>query len=241
MRILLFTGKGGVGKTTVAAATAVARAEPGCARSSCRPIPPTRSPTRSTCPLGDQPDADRAEPLGPAAQRARAVRGGVGRRPRATWSTCSTGPAPTRSRPRSSRSSPASTRCSRSPTSSSSRRRASTTSSSSTARRRPRRSGCSRCPTCSAGTWTACSTRSAGSRSSRARCSAACSGMPVAGDEVFGGDPPLLRPPRRRARAAHRRRRSRARGSSSTPSGWSSPRPGARTRISRCSATTSTR
>ena len=32
MRILLFTGKGGVGKTTVAAATAVRAAGPGIAR-----------------------------------------------------------------------------------------------------------------------------------------------------------------------------------------------------------------
>ena len=40
MRILLFTGKGGVGKTTVAAATAVARRRArACARSSCSTDP----------------------------------------------------------------------------------------------------------------------------------------------------------------------------------------------------------
>ena len=32
MRVLLFTGKGGVGKTTIAAATAVRAAVPVCAR-----------------------------------------------------------------------------------------------------------------------------------------------------------------------------------------------------------------
>ena len=52
-RILLFTGKGGVGKTTTAAATAAAlRRRRACARSCSRPTPPTRWPTPSTSPLG---------------------------------------------------------------------------------------------------------------------------------------------------------------------------------------------
>ena len=55
VRVLLFTGKGGVGKTTTAAATA-ARPQPAAARRSCcPPTPPTRSPTPSGCRLTGEP------------------------------------------------------------------------------------------------------------------------------------------------------------------------------------------
>ena len=207
MRILLFTGKGGVGKTTVAAATAARTAASGL-----RTIVLSTDPAHSLAdafdaPARRRPDADRDRPLGPAAQRARALRGGVGRRARVHGRRARLGRRRRASRPRSSRSSPASTRCSRSPTSRRSRRRATTTSSSSTARRPRRRSACSRCPTCSAGTWTACSRRSAGSRKLARPVLDRLTSLPDRRRPRVRGDPPVLRPARRRPRAADRRRR----------------------------------
>ena len=241
MRILLFTGKGGVGKTTVAAATAARAAAPGL-----RTIVVSTDPAHSLADAFDvaarRPARRRSRPASGASSSTRACaskrRGTTSAR---TWSTCSTGPAPTRSRPRSSRSSR--------PRRGVRARRHQAVRDVGRLRPRRRRLRADR-----RDDPAALAARRArlvhGPRLRRAapahqaRPAGAAAGspaLPVAGDQVFGGDPPLLRPARRRARAADRRRRSRARGSSSTPSGWSSPRRAARTRISRCSATTSTR
>ena len=54
-RIILYTGKGGVGKTSVAAATARRCAAAGRARWCSRPTPRTRSPSRCRWPWGAEP------------------------------------------------------------------------------------------------------------------------------------------------------------------------------------------
>src|SRR4029077_2441437 len=55
MRILLFTGKGGVGKTTVAAATAVHAAEAGLRTIVCSTDPAHSLADAFDSPLGDRP------------------------------------------------------------------------------------------------------------------------------------------------------------------------------------------
>src|SRR3954469_15284625 len=60
MRILLFTGKGGVGKTTVAAATAVRAAEAGA-----RTIVLSTDPAHSLADAFDVPLGDRPAPIAP--------------------------------------------------------------------------------------------------------------------------------------------------------------------------------
>src|SRR5215468_3283608 len=55
MRILLFTGKGGVGKTTVAAATAVRAAESGMRTIVCSTDPAHSLADAFDAPLGDRP------------------------------------------------------------------------------------------------------------------------------------------------------------------------------------------
>src|ERR671914_2291493 len=55
MRILLFTGKGGVGKTTVAAATAVRAAESGLRTIICSTDPAHSLGDAFDVPLGDEP------------------------------------------------------------------------------------------------------------------------------------------------------------------------------------------
>src|SRR5438067_10097119 len=55
MRILLFTGKGGVGKTTVAAATAVRAAEAGLRTIVCSTDPAHSLADAFDVPLGDRP------------------------------------------------------------------------------------------------------------------------------------------------------------------------------------------
>src|SRR5256885_325460 len=55
MRILLFTGKGGVGKTTVAAATAVRAAEAGLRTVVCSTDPAHSLADAFDAPLGDRP------------------------------------------------------------------------------------------------------------------------------------------------------------------------------------------
>src|SRR5262245_49117696 len=55
MRILLFTGKGGVGKTTISAATAVRAAERGLRTIVCSTDPAHSLADSFDVPLGDQP------------------------------------------------------------------------------------------------------------------------------------------------------------------------------------------
>ncbi len=55
MRILLFTGKGGVGKSTIAAGTRRSPPPAGSARWCCPPTPRTRWPTPSATPVGSEP------------------------------------------------------------------------------------------------------------------------------------------------------------------------------------------
>ena len=106
VRVLLFTGKGGVGKTTTAAATALR-----CADAGLRTIVLSTDPAHS---LADAFDVDagrprrrdRPQPLGPAARRPGPHGGHLGRRSRPGCSRCSSGPASPPSRPRSCRSSP---------------------------------------------------------------------------------------------------------------------------------------
>ena len=203
MRIVLFTGKGGVGKTTVAAATALrCAAERVCARSWCRPIRRTRSPTSSTfrsttarrrvAPRlwGQQLNArvrfeeawddvraymvDVLDWVGADSRRGRRAR----RRARARRGVLAR------------RHQEFATQ------------RATTTSWWSTARPPPRRSGCSRCPTCSAGTWTELFERQRRSTRLARPLLQRVPSLPVAGDQVFGAHRPLLRAARRRARAA---------------------------------------
>ena len=57
MRILLFTGKGGVGKTTVAAATAMRAAEHGLRTIVCSTDPAHSLADAFDAPLGDRPTA----------------------------------------------------------------------------------------------------------------------------------------------------------------------------------------
>ena len=57
MRILLFTGKGGVGKTTVAAATATRAAEHGLRTIVCSTDPAHSLADAFDAPLGDRPTA----------------------------------------------------------------------------------------------------------------------------------------------------------------------------------------
>src|SRR5436305_3423938 len=62
MRVLLFTGKGGVGKTTLAAATAVRAAESGLRTVVCSTDPAHSRADVFDVPLGDRP-TQVAEPL----------------------------------------------------------------------------------------------------------------------------------------------------------------------------------
>ncbi|MGB2758181.1 MAG: ArsA-related P-loop ATPase, partial [Acidimicrobiia bacterium] len=55
MRVLLFTGKGGVGKTTVAAATAVRAANEGHRTIICSTDPAHSLADAFDVPLGDEP------------------------------------------------------------------------------------------------------------------------------------------------------------------------------------------
>ena len=81
VRVLLFTGKGGVGKTTTAAATALR-----CADAGLRTIVLSTDPAHSLAdafdrPLGSRARGGRRRPLGPAARRAGADGGHLGRDP----------------------------------------------------------------------------------------------------------------------------------------------------------------
>ena len=81
MRVVLFTGKGGVGKTTVAAATAVR-----AARSGSRTLVMCTDPAHSLgdsfeVEIGSPPTADRRQPVGAADRRAGAARGQLARDP----------------------------------------------------------------------------------------------------------------------------------------------------------------
>ncbi len=108
MRVLLFTGKGGVGKTTTAAATALAAAESGLRTLVMSTDPPTRWPTRSTLSSAIDPPRSRlASRVARSTRRAASRRAGA--RSATTCRASSTGPASTISRPRSSRCSPDST------------------------------------------------------------------------------------------------------------------------------------
>ena len=64
MRILLFTGKGGVGKTTVAAATAARAAEAGLRTIVCSTDPAHSLADAFDVPARRPPDADRARASG---------------------------------------------------------------------------------------------------------------------------------------------------------------------------------
>ena len=186
MRILLFTGKGGVGKTTTAAATAVAlrRRRPAHDRAVDRPgaLPRRRVRHGARRPHG----RDHRRPVGPAARRAGPDGGGLGRHPGLPAGGVPLG------RRRRDRGRGAlgrardSTRSSPSPTSSATPRPASGTPSSSTAPPPPRRSGSSRCPACWPGGWSACSRWGGGSTRSSARCSGRSPTCPMPGDDVFG-------------------------------------------------------
>ena len=105
-RVLLFTGKGGVGKTTVAAATALR-----CADSGLRTLVLSTDPAHSLAdafdqPLDGQPRQVVEGLLGPAARRAPSGSRTRGATSRPTSSSCSAGPASTASRPRSCPSCP---------------------------------------------------------------------------------------------------------------------------------------
>ena len=82
MRILLFTGKGGVGKTTVAAAHGRSHRRLGSANG--RALDRSRGLARRRVrPAARRPtDAHRSEPVGSAAERTCPLRGGLGRRAR---------------------------------------------------------------------------------------------------------------------------------------------------------------
>ena len=148
-RVLLFTGKGGVGKTTTAAATAVR-----CADAGLRTIVLSTDPAHSLAdafdvPLGPLAGAGRRQPLGPAARRAGAHGGGLARDPGLPPRGLQLGGG-RRARGRGAVGHPRSRRDllphrhqGASPS------RGSGTSSSSTARPPPRRSGSCRCPTSS--------------------------------------------------------------------------------------------
>ena len=163
MRVLLVTGKGGVGKTSLAVATAL-----GAAAHGHRVFVLSTDPAHS---LGDALGAARRRP----GRRDRAGRGGAGggraRRARpllvrdpalAARRCCAT--APTSSWPRScwsSRGSRSWWRCARCARS---RRSASSTSAWSTARRPARRCACCASPTCCASSWRTSSTSSGAAR-----------------------------------------------------------------------------
>ena len=88
-RILLYTGKGGVGKTSIAAATALL-----CADRGYRTIVLSTDIAHSLAdafdvPLGPEPTRDRAEPVGPGAGRLLQHRAATGGRSRTTSPSCS--------------------------------------------------------------------------------------------------------------------------------------------------------
>ena len=94
MRILLFTGKGGVGKTTVAAATAVRAAGSGCAR---HLLDRSRALARRRVRRAARRLRRRRSRRASRGQQLDARAAGSRRRgttSATTWSTCSTGPAP---------------------------------------------------------------------------------------------------------------------------------------------------
>ena len=146
MRVLLLTGKGGVGKTTTAAATAVLAAArgPEDARGEHR----LRALPRRRARGGPRAGAGRGRhrPLRDAGRRPARRPSGPGARCRATCSTPSPGPAWTRSRPRSSPCCPARRRSWRCWRCASTSPPGCSTSSSWTAPPPRRRCGCSRCP-----------------------------------------------------------------------------------------------
>jgi anion-transporting ArsA/GET3 family ATPase len=159
MRILLFTGKGGVGKTTVAAATAAQIAAGGL-----RTVVLSTDPAHSLADAFDVPLGDVPTPVAPrlwgqqlnarvrfedAWEDVRSYMVGV-----LDWAGADAVEAEELA-----------VVPGLDEVSSSSQRAANSMLSSSTARRPPRRSGCSRCPTSSPGTWTASSRRNGASRS----------------------------------------------------------------------------
>src|SRR4051794_20574182 len=106
-RTILYTGKGGVGKTSVAAATALrcAAAGRGAARSSCRPIRRTRWPTR--CRSSSGPTRDRSpRACGGRRSARRTSSSAIGRRCARGSAPCWSSAASTVSRRRSSRPPP---------------------------------------------------------------------------------------------------------------------------------------
>ena len=180
-RIILYTGKGGVGKTSVAAATARR-----CAASGLRTVVLSTDPAHSLSDSLEAPLGGRAHRGGPRTCSARRCR--PRRRWSATGTACRTGSATcwrsaawTASRPRSSPCRPAWTSCSRCSGSSATTRRASSTASSWTARPPARRCGCCRFPTWSRGGSRRCCPPSAGSR----RSARTLFDMPMPGDAVF--------------------------------------------------------
>ena len=99
-RILLYTGKGGVGKTSVAAATALA-----CAKRGYRTIVLSTDIAHSLgdvfgVELGPRAEGDRAEPVGPGVGRLLQRGRGTGGRSRSTPRACCAGEVSTRCSPR---------------------------------------------------------------------------------------------------------------------------------------------
>ena len=114
MRVLLFTGKGGVGKTTTAAATAVLAASRGAKTLVLSTDPAHSLADALGVPLGRRADRGRHRPVRACRSTRQArLRALAGARCRATCAPCSSGPASTRCRPRSSPCCPAPRRCSR--------------------------------------------------------------------------------------------------------------------------------
>ena len=199
MRILLFTGKGGVGKTTVAAATAARAAEHGLRTIVCSTDPAHSLADAFDVPLGDRPTPIAQRLVRPTAERTGPLRGGLGRRPLVPRRRARLGRR-RRGGGGGARGDPRARRGLRPRRHQGVRDvRRLRPRSSSTARRPRRRSGCCRCPTCSVGTWSACSRRSAGSpawpnpscngcrasRSPATPCSGR-SGVSTTGSTVYG-------------------------------------------------------
>ena len=155
-RVLLFTGKGGVGKTTTAAATALR-----CADAGPRTIVLSTDPAHSLAdafdvPLGPLPSAIAPKLVGQqldAQERMEEAWGDIQHLPVGVfeWAGVDAIEAEELSVLPGLDEVFALADITSTPT------RGSGTSSSSTARRRPRRSGCCRCPTSCPGTWSACS------------------------------------------------------------------------------------
>ena len=117
MRVLLFTGKGGVGKTTASAATAAAAAARG--QQDPGPVDRPRALARRRARRAARPASRPRSTPGLYAMQVdtqAALRAHLARRPGLPARACSSGPASTRCRPRSSPCCPAprrSSRCSR--------------------------------------------------------------------------------------------------------------------------------